>query len=695
MKIKIVGWSGINHSYSIIAENYVRGLMHCDGNVIHFNEYPYYNKKWKKVRDSIFDKMNKSNKMERYDITIRFTFPYNIIPDEQSLMTIVFITCEFNYITHMIDTYDICDNVYILTPSQFSKTGIARSGVLNGKIIVVPHSYEYNTITSTKKELRIKYNVPIDHYVYFTNSGLSPNKNVINLILVFDKVYKEYEDVILLIKGLDDTYNSHNMLNDVIQTLIMQKVKLTCLKNIVYIGRNMTYDEVSELYALCDCYISPSFAEGFNLPVLESMCHGKNTICTRGCPSDEFADDAYFIQSSVKTTDTCVCVNGNEYEKTVVMPNNDDMYSKMILIRFIQPKYNKDKYIEKYSHKNVGKNLHNEIEHILSGYNDLIRERTVDNVEPEIILVDSPNVNHIVNNIRYFSGCVKIYVITFGNMEYLIPTDNMVVLQMINRQLSVKEMIKYTMRHNNINRALYVNNIIFFSNIRNFMACKKMKKFRQFTNRTRQSRSDMFQTNNNIVICDKKGQYSMVYIANVEASNSEYIKVYMKGLSEYDEHEIKYVDTIDDTRLPYRLSKNKIYEKIYAVTGDDLEISDKVYIKKKTHMDLKKDLLREADFSIMTSDVYEKYEDICRNARITFIHEVDKMPLETNIGKDIFDITRKKIFVYPESIEYFFNYIYKFIKREFILYTFENYYTENSRYKTYDYNNYIIECIYV
>jgi hypothetical protein len=203
------------------------------------------------------------------------------------------------------------------------------------------------------------------------------------------------------------------------------------------------------------------------------------------------------------------------------------------------------------------------------------------------------------------------------------------------------------------------------------------------------------QENDNIVFCDKNKRYSMMYITNGNAPDNKYVKICMKGVSEYDDKEIRYVDTIENTHLPYRLNKNKIYEKIYAMTGEEFKINDKIYIKKKTQLDVKKDFLSEVDYAILTTDVFEKYKDICRSAQVTFLHEYDKMPLEKDIGNAILDPKQKKVFVYPESTEYFFNYIYKFIKHEFILYTFKNYYTEYNKYKTYDYNNYITDCIFV
>ena len=58
MKIKIEGWSGVNHSYSIVAESYVKGLIKNDQCEISFYEKPYYMSRWRKTRHTILDDLN-------------------------------------------------------------------------------------------------------------------------------------------------------------------------------------------------------------------------------------------------------------------------------------------------------------------------------------------------------------------------------------------------------------------------------------------------------------------------------------------------------------------------------------------------------------------------------------------------------------------------------------------------------------
>ena len=173
MKIHIVGWAGITHSYSIIAETYLRKIMERKDVVVYFTEYPYFYKDWKKCKKSIFDKFQKPSADEIIDITIRFIYPYNLIPDVQSKCTISFMTCEFDYVSDFVDVYDICDNVWIMTPSEYSRRGLIASGIKSEKIFVIPHSYDCEDILIPRNILRDNYKIPQNDFVYFHNSSLT------------------------------------------------------------------------------------------------------------------------------------------------------------------------------------------------------------------------------------------------------------------------------------------------------------------------------------------------------------------------------------------------------------------------------------------------------------------------------------------------------------------------------------------
>ena len=352
MKIKIVGWAGVNHSYSIAGELYAKGLLMNPSNQLFFTPFPFYNPNWKKSRSSLFDSMKKPPKA--VDVTFRVTYPYDLEPDPHAHITMVFMTCEFNVVSDPIKT-QLAKSVWIVTPSEYSKKGIVTTGVDANHILVVPHCYEYQPCRLTSDEIKGKLGIPKEDKVFFHNSALTGNKNLSDLLQAFEQVYRHHPQVSLLIKGLDNTYQSCRAFNET-KKVIQCQLQLTGESKIYYQGQDATEEQMSEYYHVCDCYVSPFLAEGFNLPVLEALCHGKEVICTRGGPPDEFAPDAHFIQSKVVTTGQFFW---NGTQKTCLVPDLPNLYQLMLdqVTGETHPPIDVTRYRQQYSCQTIGKRL--------------------------------------------------------------------------------------------------------------------------------------------------------------------------------------------------------------------------------------------------------------------------------------------------------------------------------------------------
>ncbi len=83
-----------------------------------------------------------------------------------------------------------------------------------------------------------------------------------------------------------------------------------------YCGDNLTHGQLRELMQAADFYVSPYFAEGFNMPVLEACACGLPVICTAGGSTDDFIDaswcrtiqseliqspDGYYLKPSIES----------------------------------------------------------------------------------------------------------------------------------------------------------------------------------------------------------------------------------------------------------------------------------------------------------------------------------------------------------------------------------------------------------
>lgn len=691
MKIHIVGWSGINHSYSIVAEEYVKGLMKNPNNEFYFTPYKFYNNDWKKCRTTIFDSMphldefDNNNLKNFIDVTIKFTYPYNLIPDVHSKCTIVFMTCEFNYLTDFVDTTDICDNVWILTPSDYSKSSLIATGFKENKIIVVPHCYDYIDSPLTVKQLREKYGFPFNDYIYYHNSSLTSNKNISSILECFERVYRGNKNVTLFIKGLDNTYGSRNKLIETMQN-IKSNIGLTCESKIKYIGNDVSSKDLVEFYKLSDCYVSPFLAEGFNLPVLEAMCHGKHVICTKGGPPDEFAKDACFIESTIINTGDKINVNGNMKDKKCLSPSKSQLFEKMMLAPLITHLYDKEKYRRKYSCTTIGKILYDKMNYIL----------TENYIIPEIILLpDIHNVfnfselSMIIKNIRMFCDNVHIYVgIDENNKIEQLNEKNItyVPLEIPAEKTNIDtiNVIKKIMKQFNISNAVYVsNNIIVMMDPRVILSQNKME------------------TNNKIIYSNEKDEILIAYVnvinnTNNTNDNNEYIKEDILTTADVKEVNKKYKWCIkkNNQRILYvemqNDSINSVFKKVKFIKNTTNEDPSVLLIQPEDNTMTPSKFLHQVDIAIITKNTYEKYKQIFRSAPLTILFDEKNTFVEKSAYNDL---QKKNIFVYPESLEYFFRVIYNHINNKFKLYTFSCDFTNNKKYELFDIKNNIIECV--
>ena len=99
--------------------------------------------------------------------------------------------------------------------------------------------------------------------------------------------------------------------------------------------------------------------------------------------------------------------------------------------------------------------------------------------------------------------------------------------------------------------------------------------------------------------------------------------------------------------------------------------------------------LGRVDTAIMLEQYLDKYKEVCRSARVTIIFSEEQ--LDWNDIKTI----GKKIFVYPETLDFFFINIYKYIENEFELFTVECEFTKKKWHKYLDINKKIINTIII
>ena len=88
----------------------------------------------------------------------------------------------------------------------------------------------------------------------------------------------------------------------------------------------MPFSKIVQLYQAADAYVSPYLAEGFNMPVLESISCGLPVICTKGGPTDDFTTpmSALYIDSTLHETQLNQVCTG-----FLLVPNLDHLIELM------------------------------------------------------------------------------------------------------------------------------------------------------------------------------------------------------------------------------------------------------------------------------------------------------------------------------------------------------------------------------
>lgn len=125
-----------------------------------------------------------------------------------------------------------------------------------------------------------------DKFVFYFIGEVTRRKNLVALLKAFHLEFETHEPVGLLIKanypGLSPAQCSQKiveMVKDVKKQLKKFK-KNEFYKGEVVITQHLTDDQIMRLHASCDCFVMPSFGEGWCLPAFDAMAMGKTPICT-------------------------------------------------------------------------------------------------------------------------------------------------------------------------------------------------------------------------------------------------------------------------------------------------------------------------------------------------------------------------------------------------------------------------------
>lgn len=158
---------------------------------------------------------------------------------------------------------------------------------------MIPHGVDTETFHPRSEEERIelrrKWNIPEDEFVFlFVGANYGERKAPCQMILTFKRFLRKYDAILYMLTTMRGSYpNSYDFMEFAEEHGIAHRVMAP--------ARNLTLDpiedeELSELYALSDVLLLPSWGEGFGLPIIESMSCGTPVISTNSSSITELVE---------------------------------------------------------------------------------------------------------------------------------------------------------------------------------------------------------------------------------------------------------------------------------------------------------------------------------------------------------------------------------------------------------------------
>lgn len=145
------------------------------------------------------------------------------------------------------------------------KSSVVHKGSASG---VSLEKFDIAKKQSYRADIRNKYSIPEEAFVYGFVGRITGDKGINELLSATKNILKSYRDIyVLLIGGVEK--------EDSVNAELYKWSKAE--EHIIYCGST---NEVQKYMAAMDCYVMPSYREGFGLTVVEAGAMGIPVICT-------------------------------------------------------------------------------------------------------------------------------------------------------------------------------------------------------------------------------------------------------------------------------------------------------------------------------------------------------------------------------------------------------------------------------
>jgi glycosyltransferase involved in cell wall biosynthesis len=179
----------------------------------------------------------------------------------------------------------------ILTGTEHARNAILRvyPNLEEDKVLVVPLAAapEFRPISREAATSTVRERFSIGGPFILSVGDMQPRKNHIGLIRAFARLVKAYPQL------------THNLVLVGKPTWFSPKIKDAARESgvedrIQFFGF-VSDPDLLQLYNACDCFVFPSFYEGFGFPALEAMACGRAVVCSDASALPEVVDGAAIL----------------------------------------------------------------------------------------------------------------------------------------------------------------------------------------------------------------------------------------------------------------------------------------------------------------------------------------------------------------------------------------------------------------
>lgn len=332
--LQVEGWRGVNHSYALINQyQLLEWLRRDDINLLH-RDLPWPNASWSaKTVGAGFSAEDEAAIAavpalpdgiatgQAPDAIYRICSPFRApAPHDTAGRTLSFLITEYGLVrANFADDAGSAgdrraytrDGNLVVTSSHWSRDRLVDDGFDADQIHVVTCGVSRSIFKppepGTRAAQRAALGITPDETVFLNLGAAFWNKGVDVLLHAFALLRQRKPGARLILKDQRALYGVPTV-ETALRKLAGDHPALftpATLDAIIVLGSNLSQQQLRAVYGLADCYVSPYRAEGFNLPVLESLACGVPVIVTDGGSTDDFcpAGSALRVPSVLRSRD--------------------------------------------------------------------------------------------------------------------------------------------------------------------------------------------------------------------------------------------------------------------------------------------------------------------------------------------------------------------------------------------------------